>query len=460
MRLYILFILAAVVALVPAQAAQAATLNIPCDTNALINAMNTANANPGADTINLAANCTYTLSRVYDSAGGKGANGLPAVENNGALTINGNGATIQRGSSGQFRLMFVRRAAVLTLNNVTLANGQTPRNGGALFNDVGTVILNNSVVTGNQAFHGGGIANEMGGRVSLYNSTLTMNAAAVEGGALYNDESNLDVFESVVALNRAYYGGAIYNDGNLVIEQSSIFENFADQGGGIYNTYLAIVSNATLFGNTAAADGGAMYSLGNAGLFNTTVFDNNGATAGGVYSQFMALFLFNSILAYNQGQDCINAQNVSPVGFLGGSNNLIRVTDTCDTIPNRVLGEPNFGELTQAPNGTLYFPLRGRSAALDAGTSEVLFADTLSADQTDGNRAVGSGIDLGSHEATFALLDVNDDGVISPSDAVYVTNRVNTPAANDPFADVNRDGRIDVTDVNLVTQFLGQSVTD
>ena len=54
-------------------------------------AINTANSNPGADVINLAAGSTYELTSVNNLT--DGSNGLPDITSQ--ITINGNGATIK-----------------------------------------------------------------------------------------------------------------------------------------------------------------------------------------------------------------------------------------------------------------------------------------------------------------------------------------------------------------------------
>ena len=57
---------------------------------------------------------TYTLTAVNNSDGGEGDNGLPAIvsaSTAGKLTINGNGATIERDSAApQFRFFYLNRA--------------------------------------------------------------------------------------------------------------------------------------------------------------------------------------------------------------------------------------------------------------------------------------------------------------------------------------------------------------
>src|SRR5437763_2891715 len=83
---------------------QAATYNVANgDVAGLIAAINAANSSPAPNTINLANGGTYILTAINNRV-----NGLPVITN--SMTINGNGATIQRsGAAGtpEFRFFFV-----------------------------------------------------------------------------------------------------------------------------------------------------------------------------------------------------------------------------------------------------------------------------------------------------------------------------------------------------------------
>jgi hypothetical protein len=52
-------------------------------------------------------------------------------------------------------------------------------------------------------------------------------------------------------------------------------------------------------------------------------------------------------------------------------------------------------------------------------------------------------------------VDVNGDGIISPSDMIYVINRIGT---EDLSADLDQDGAITESDVELVQQQLGSQI--
>src|SRR5690349_7896100 len=127
-RIFVSTVLA-VIMLGQANPVFAATYNVACKTSSLISAIATANATSTDDTINLKARCTYTLVSVDNST--LGATGLPVIADAataGKLTINGNGATIERSKGKRtppFRIFAVDTGGDLTIDNVTIRNGTT-----------------------------------------------------------------------------------------------------------------------------------------------------------------------------------------------------------------------------------------------------------------------------------------------------------------------------------------------
>lgn len=121
-----------------------------------------ANSSAGADTIELAADGIYTLSAVHSNNFWNGPNGLPFIISQ--ITINGNGATIQRSSvAPDFRILHVG-GGDLTLNGVTASGGRAAV---GLEGDLGD---------------GSGLGVEpswgVGGKLRLVNSTIRENVGA------------------------------------------------------------------------------------------------------------------------------------------------------------------------------------------------------------------------------------------------------------------------------------------
>ena len=163
-------------------------------------------AGSGADTIELPASATITLTAVDNY--NEGDNGLPPIVS--AITINGNGATIERSSfvaTPEFRIFYV--SAELILSNVSVVNGEAnamvPRDGmgGGLFIAVGaTVLLTDITVSGNTAYlGGGGIASHSADSVTLTNCIVNGNSAGGIGGGILNDGTGLSLTNTTVCGN-------------------------------------------------------------------------------------------------------------------------------------------------------------------------------------------------------------------------------------------------------------------
>ncbi|MEE4380243.1 MAG: choice-of-anchor Q domain-containing protein [Candidatus Competibacteraceae bacterium] len=276
--------------------AQADTITVPCNVDALINAIDFANGNGQADVINLNSNCTYTLTAIHNTTDGN--NGLPSITS--TITINGNGATIERSITGyttglpnDFRLLHIAENGNLTLNQLTLTGGLALApvsldyvfgTGGGLFNR-GKVSLTNSTLSGNSAANfGGGFFNYSSGSVGVTNSTLSGNSAADYGGGFIN-VGTMSLTSSTLSGNSANFGGGFYNgDGGTVsVTNSTLSGNSADFGGGFSNFGTMSLTSSTLSGNSAEDDGGGFFnaSSGAVSLTNSTLSSNLANSGGG-----------------------------------------------------------------------------------------------------------------------------------------------------------------------------------
>jgi len=251
----------------------------------LIDAINAANsdaasgscpAGSGTDSITLLQDVTLS---VVDNAdyNNTGANGLPQISS--AISIEGGGHTISRTASAPaFRFFFVADGGNLTLNNLTLTNGDvTPSNrkGGALYNAYGgTATVNNSTLNGNISF-GGAIFND--GDLTVNQSTVSGNTATGNGGGIEN-WGTLKVNDSTVSGNSAgANGGGLYNGRTLTVTNSTISDNGGSSGGGLYNWGKLTVINSTVSGNRSGSGGGLNNEYGGRALVNNSTFAANAA---------------------------------------------------------------------------------------------------------------------------------------------------------------------------------------
>jgi len=302
-----------------------------------------ANAAPGS-TITLPSNgshYTLTLTGVDED---NAATGDLDVRAN--LTINGGGAatTIIDGNDTD-RVFQLIGAVTLTLNDVTVTNGNTTSSsnkaGGGILTppSSSSLVLNNSVVTGNN-----GVSGEGGGifafSVTLTNSTVSQNSTSNQGGGIF--ATSASVTNSSITNNHSTTdqgGGLFLINGASTITGSVVSGNTAgsgEDGGGIYLNgsinanapALLTITNSTISGNNAA-DGGGIFilSFATVAISGSTISGNTSTSAGGagIINDGALLTVINSTISGNT----ISAGSQGGGGiFNNGASAVATVTST------------------------------------------------------------------------------------------------------------------------------------
>ncbi len=304
----------------------AAIFDIPDgDVTSLINAIDGANASMEDDIINLAPGGTYDL--VVSNNDNIGPNGLPSITNtatSGSLTINGNGAIIQRiaNDSVRFRIFLISTGGSLILNDLTVTGGFTDDadgmgfnvsggNGGGI-NNRGTLVLMNSNVLNNRTGDGFG---------SFTSGSSTFSGDGGFGAGIFNN-GTLELFNSTVSGNttgngadgisgmsgggRGGFGGGIANDqaGTLSMTGSTISNNTTGNGG-------AAITNANSDGSGGAGGGIFIGTTGMLEIIGSTISGNrtgnsgmssgigsNGGNGAGIFNRTQ-LTIINSTISGN-----------------------------------------------------------------------------------------------------------------------------------------------------------------
>lgn len=128
------------------------------------------------------------------------------------------------------------------------------------------------------------------------------------GGAILND-GLLVVSNSQIYTNRATNGGGINNTGSInLIENSEVSQNLADDGGGVQNlSLIGSIQNSILGGNMAVNDGGGIHNFfGQIQNIQHNIFIYNSARDGGAIDNtaFINLMQNNQFMqnsAINEG---------------------------------------------------------------------------------------------------------------------------------------------------------------
>lgn len=316
------------------------------------------------------------------------------IDGGGKITLNGNGGS---------RLFNVNNGRLLTIQNITLTNGQAPNGAGILNNGTVQIInstLSNHTCTGVDGDGACGVFNANGSSLVVVGSTFTNNSTSNGwGGAIGNNAGTVEIYQTTFTSNSAERGGAISHKGggSLTVTNSNFEQNKATggmapnyRGGAIFiSAVSATILNSTFNGNEAAR-GGAIYFadpsipknetltikgstfVSNIGQGTAQVSPNFGP--GALDMNEGVLSLSNSTFAFNKGLN---------TGGIFISQNEVQATIINTTI---------FGNEVTASDGNI----RGGGIQMQSGSSTLTMRNTIFANN---NRATCSGefaINVGS----------------------------------------------------------------
>jgi predicted outer membrane repeat protein len=266
---------------------------------------------------------------------------LSKIVNLGNVTIDGADRIILNANNND-RHFFIGSGVTFRLQNITLRDGNSLVNGGAIEASGATLILENVRLLNNYS-------SVAGGAIYCYDSTLTMSNSLLENnasdtaGAIYNDGCAMTISGSTLRGNQALdtfgRGGAIENRplGDLTLTGTRLENNAAPDGGGLYNatgataqlTAVTLVQNTagygggvensgaltvthSLFdGNNTTGSGGGLWNLGGTAVIETTTFTDNFAYEGGGVNSYGAVLEMRDVNLVN---NYANALSGTPHG--------------------------------------------------------------------------------------------------------------------------------------------------
>jgi hypothetical protein len=197
----------------------------------------------------------------------------------------------------------------ISISALTLTDGSTGYNGGAILSTGNDLTLSSIVITGNaSADEGGGVySGDTGGnlysgdtgrnaQLTIIDSEISDNAATYDGGGLkLHSVGDVTITNTVISGNTAGReggGAAVDGVGNVLIHSSTIDQNTSgNDGGGLYssNNDSLTMTNSTVSGNQASDGAGlSLYLSGEVLIANSTiannVADSNFGAGGALYS--------------------------------------------------------------------------------------------------------------------------------------------------------------------------------
>ncbi|MEL4896305.1 choice-of-anchor Q domain-containing protein [Crocosphaera sp. Alani8] len=310
----------------------------------LRHAINMANSNPGADTINFDVSGTIELTSkellITDAVtiNGLGVNSLKVdAQRNGFRVFK-----IDDGDKENQLDVFIR--------GLTITGGNSVGGGGGILS-LENLTIQDSMISGNTStgiqgqydtilIDGGGI-NSLYSNLTIINTQITNNEVIgqltdgqfansshnygddPDGGGVSIRNGQLEIIDSTISGNQVTGGltdgGGVYSwKSDVKVANSTISGNTVEgtllgSGGGIYNRYGdTIIENSTIANNSTymtddfgSGDGGGIFSRhGNLTVTNSTISGNiavglNRTDGGGIYSRNGNLTVANSTISYN-----------------------------------------------------------------------------------------------------------------------------------------------------------------
>jgi uncharacterized repeat protein (TIGR01451 family) len=275
--------------------------------------------------------------------------------------------------SGGWNSTFTMQSGTSTID------GQEVRRGVTVNSGVTAIVERFAVQNGLSSDYGGGIYND--GTLTLNDGIVSGNTAVYHGGGVYNYNGTLTLNSSVVSDNAVTdvssgRGGGVFNYyGTTTLNKSSITGNIAPfEGGGIIvGNGSVTLNNSTVSNNTASGNsfgygyGGGIYSDGTLTLNNSTISGNTATWSAG------GIYHAQGTVTLRNSIIARNYGGESPDchGTIGTSGyNLVGDTSGCAFTP--AVGDltninANLGQLIGAPGVSRYHPLLSNSPAIDAG---------------------------------------------------------------------------------------------
>ncbi len=272
-----------------------------------------ASAVGGAQTISFAPGLSGTITL--------GGSELTAVTGN--LTIQGNSQVTISGA-GESRIFEVDTGGTLALAGLTLTQGYSSSDGGAILVNVGTLDISDSTIESSTASTEGGAIENSGGTVVIDSGSLITGNHSGTGGAIANDNSgSLTISDSTLSNNQAGTGGAlVVNSGTVTLEENTTLSGNiaagstgisgepADGGAIAIDGGSVTITHSTISGNTAQGGNGA-FAISGSGA-------GGAGSGGGIAVSGGALELFNSLVENNLargGEGGSGGGGVTQLGF-------------------------------------------------------------------------------------------------------------------------------------------------
>lgn len=359
-------------------------------------------------------------------------NGTNAYLSRGELVVD-KSLILAGGSANRIRVGHTDTRALHILPGVCFHVSRADFEGSTIYDNNGVIIGYSAGLGAVESGKGGAILNQ--GTLILADCTLNTNGAS-QGGAIANGmvatPSRLTLKRCTLSGNQATtQGGAIFNSAT---------------GGGAATVEL---ENCLIYGNTSLRHGGTVASSSGSGpatltALHCTVMQNKATTSGGGFYSSQGTGAATTTLT-----SCIVAGNTAPTGpdvqrasgtVTSGGPNLIGVGDSggvtwAGTDLTGTLAVPLSPQVSLETNA--FLPLPGSPVLDAAGATTVLLDRNRQPRVVDGNFTGGAQPDIGAVEAPAVLVTTAADELDTPAGANVSLREALRDAPNGAIIRVN-----------------------
>ena len=282
-------------------------------------AIKNANANEGADTIEILSDVILTADILI----------------NDDLTINGNGHTITQ--TGRDRIFYIgdgnaNNDLQVSIDNLSLTGGNPLDTGGAIIS-YEALTITNSFFDGNATTLRGGAIYQENGSLSIVNSKFRNNqissvsgVSTSAGGAIYALNTNLSIVDSVVRKNQAIAGAITAVFGTKATVSNTLFELNQSTGITVGESDIEVFNSVFIANQSNNSGGGISIENSSTATISGSTFRNNHAVYGGAIE-----VLNNSDVTITNSTISGNSASVSGGGIDVYDNSTLKVVDSVIT---------------------------------------------------------------------------------------------------------------------------------
>jgi CSLREA domain-containing protein len=248
-----------------------------CDSSCTLrDAVAAADAAAGADTVTFASGLSGRI-RLTNGEIPIGSGDALSISGPGAGTLTVSGDADNNGgiSAGDSRIFDITSTPV-AISGLTLTNGYSPNDGGALYADSADLTIANSAITGSESGDdGGGLSATGTSHLTISGTTFSGNSApSGYGGGLA--ARTVTISRSAFVGNDAGIAGGLASQ-SLDLDSSSVRNNQATSAAaGIFAVGRSVIHDSEITGNASAGVAGGVLELPyqNSEIRNTTISGN------------------------------------------------------------------------------------------------------------------------------------------------------------------------------------------